>query len=198
MCSRHCTTFSVSHQPRGKILSSWLEQKHFPCHSVVTDGLRTNRLLRELWKCGLTLQPTSGKPKSQVPTSNTFKIVNSAVLDPLLRAKLALSASTAGLMQPYLQVFQSDAPLLPFVTSDLQQLLEILMRKFVKQGELEKAGTAFKLVKLDVTQPSAQVAPQDADVGFAAKASLEKLLKEKKISDLQALQCIALQCWPQL
>ena len=42
-------------------------------------------------------------------------------------------------------------------------------------------------MKLDATQPSAQVAPRDADVGFAAKASLEKLLKEK-ISDLQALE----------
>ena len=85
--------------------------------------------------------------------------MNSAVQDPLPRAKLAFFASTAGLMQPYLQVFQSDAPLLPFVTSDLQGLLETFMSKFVKQGELEKAGTAFKHVKLDVTQPSAQVAP---------------------------------------
>ena len=89
-------------------------------------------------------------------------------------------------MEPYLQAFQSDAPLLTFVTSDLQGLLETLMSKFLKQGELEKAGTTFKLVKLDVTQPSVQVAPRDADVGFAAKASFEKLLKEKKISDLDA------------
>ena len=143
----------------------------------------------EIWPHITTyIRETLKKPKSQVPTSNTFKTVNSAVQDPLPRAKLAFFASTAGLMQPYLQVFQSDAPLLPFVTSDLQGLLETLMSKFVKQGELEKAGTAFKLVKLDVTQPSAQVAPQDADVGFAAKASLEKLLKEKKISDLQAFE----------
>ena len=92
------------------------------------------------------------KPKNQVATPNTFKTVNSAVQDPLPRA-------VPGLMQPYLQVFQSDVPLLPFVTSDLQGLLETLMSKCVKQGELEKAGTAFKLVKLDVTQPSAQVAP---------------------------------------
>ena len=143
----------------------------------------------EIWPHITTyIRETLKKPKSQVPTSNTFKTVNSAIQDPILRAKLAFFASTAGLMQPYLQVFQSDAPLLPFVTSDLQGLLETLMSKFVKQGELEKAGTAFKHVKLDVTQPSAQVAPQDADVGFAAKASLEKLLKEKKISDLQTFE----------
>ena len=155
----------------------------------------------EIWPHITTyIRETLKKPKSQVPTSSTFKTVNSAVQDPLPRVKLAFFTSTAGLMQPYLQVFQSDAPLLPFVTSDLQGLLETLMSKFVKQGELEKAGTAFKLVKLDVTQPSAQVAPRDADVGFAAKASLEKLLKGKKISDLQAfeLRRIALQCWPQL
>ena len=108
----------------------------------------------EIWPHITTyIRETLKKPKSQVPTSNSFKTVNSAIQDPLLRAKLAFFASTAGLMQPYLQVFQSDAPLLPFVTSDLQGLLETLMSKFVKQGELEKAGTAFKLVKLDVTQP---------------------------------------------
>ena len=140
----------------------------------------------EIWPHITTyIRETLKKPKSQVPTSNTLKTVNSAAQDPLLRAKLAFFASTAGLMQPYLQVFQSDAPLLPFVTSDLQGLLETLMSKFVKQGELEKA---VKLVKLDVTQPSAQVVPQDVDVGFTAKASLEKLLKEKKISDLQAFE----------
>ena len=142
----------------------------------------------EIWPHITTyIRETLKKPKSQVPTSSIFKTVNSAVQDPLLRAKLAFFASTAGLMQPYLQVFQSDAPLLPFVTSDLQGLLETLMSKFVKQGELEKAGMTLKLVKLDVTQPSPQVAPRDADVGFAAKASLEKLLKEK-ISDLQAFE----------
>ena len=132
MCSRHCTTFSVSLQPRGKISSSWLEQKHFPCHSVITDGLRTNKLLRELWKSGLTLQPTSGKPwRNPEPSSNIqhFQDSKLSCTGPPSQAKLAFFASTAGLMQPYLQVFQSDALLLPFVTSDLQGLLETLMSK---------------------------------------------------------------------
>ena len=166
------------------------ETFHLPfCGQRWLENKQVAERALEIWPHITTyIRETLKKPKSQVQTSNTFKTVNSAVQGPLLRAKLAFFASTAGLMQPYLQIFQSDAPLLPFVTSDLQGLLETLMSKFVKQGELEKAGTAFKLVKLDVTQPSAQVAPQDADVEFAAKASLEKLLKEKKISDLQAFE----------
>ena len=136
------------------------------------------------------------KPKSQVPTSSTFNTVKSAVQDPLLTAKLAFFASTAEQMQPYLQVFQSDAPLLPFVTSDLEALLKMLMTKFVKQNDLDKATSSLKLVKLDVSQPSAHVPPRDADVGFAAKSLLNKLLKEKKISDLQVFEfkkdCIAM------
>ena len=103
-----------------------------------------------------------GNPEeTQEPSSNIqhFQDSELSCTGPPSQGKVGLLASTAGLMQPYLQVFQSYAPLLPFVTSELQGLLETLMGKFVKQGELEKAGTAFKLVKLDVTQPSAQVAP---------------------------------------
>ena len=58
--------------------------------------------------------------------------VRSAVHDPLMPAKLAFFASTASIMLPYLQIFQSDAPLVPFVISELQTLLEMLMGKFVK------------------------------------------------------------------
>ena len=47
-------------------------------------------------------------------------------------------------MQPYLQVFQSDAPLLPFETSDLQGLLETLMSQFVKQGELGESWNCIQ------------------------------------------------------
>ena len=36
-------------------------------------------------------------------------------------------------MKPYLLVLQSDAPLLPFVTSELHALLQTLMSKFVKR-----------------------------------------------------------------
>ena len=58
------------------------------------------------------------KPKSQVPTSSSFSTVKS-VLNKWTAAKLELFMSIAAAMRPYLQTFQSDGPLLPFITSPL-------------------------------------------------------------------------------
>ena len=91
-------------------------------------------------------------------------------------------------MKPYLQVFQSDAPLLPFVTSELHALLQTLMGKFVKRQELEAADSPYKIVKLNVSHAASHVAPSDIDIGFAAKATVDKALREKKVSQLQVLE----------
>ena len=76
---------------------------------------------------------TLKKPTTQIPTASSFATVRSAVQNHLTIAKLQFFVSTASIMKPYLQVFQSDAPLLPFVTSELHALLQTLMGKFVKR-----------------------------------------------------------------
>ena len=48
--------------------------------------------------------------------------------------------SIAAAMRPYLQPFQSDGPLLPFITSELEILLWTLMGKFMKRAVLEGAN----------------------------------------------------------
>ena len=96
-------------------------------------------------------------------------------------AKLAFFASTASIMLPYLQIFQSDAPLVPFVISELQTLLEMLRGKFVKRKELEKLDSASKILQFDVSLSEHHVASKDIDVGFAVKALIDKLIKDKKV-----------------
>ena len=51
-------------------------------------------------------------------------------------------------MKTYLQVFQSDAPLLPFVTSELHALLQTLMGKFVKRQNLKQLIDLIRLQSL--------------------------------------------------
>ena len=51
--------------------------------------------------------------------------------------------SIAGAMGPYLLTFQSDGPLLPFITSELETLLQTLMGKFMKRTVLEGANSAY-------------------------------------------------------
>ena len=96
--------------------------------------------------------------------------------------------SIAAAVRPYLQTFQSDGPLLPFITSELEKLLRTLMGKFMKRAVLEGANSAYKIAKLNVLDSATHVAPSEVDTGFAAKTTLEKVYKEKKISQLQVLE----------
>ena len=131
---------------------------------------------------------TLKKPKNQIPTSTSFATVRSAVQNHLTIAKLQFFVSTAAIMKPYLQVFQSDAPLLPFVISELHSLLQTLMGKFVKREELEAADSLYKIAKLNVSHAASHVAPSEIDIGFAAKATVDKALREKRVSQLQVLE----------
>ena len=101
-------------------------------HRWLEDKRVADRAL-EIWPhITKYITETLKKPKQQIPTSSLFATVRSAVHDLLTPAKLAFFASTASVMLPFLQVFQSDAPLVPFVISELHTLLQILMGKFVK------------------------------------------------------------------
>ena len=53
---------------------------------------------------------------------------------------------------------------------------------------LEGANSASKIVKLNVLDSATHVAPSEVDIVFAAKTTLEKVYKEKKISQLQVLE----------
>ena len=53
---------------------------------------------------------------------------------------------------------------------------------------LEGANSAYKIAKLNVLDSATCVASSEVDIGFAAKTTLEKVYKEKKISHLQVLE----------
>ena len=105
----------------------WLEDKRVAERAV------------EMWPCLTTyITEILKKPKSQVPTSSSFSTVKSAVLNKLTTAKLEFFMSIAAAMRPYLQTFQSDGPLLPFISlSEQGTLIWILMGKFMKRAVLE-------------------------------------------------------------
>ena len=78
---------------------------------------------------------TLKKPKSKIPSSASFATVKSAVHDILIVAKLQFFVFVATVMQPFLKMFQADAPMLPFLTSEVVVLFPNLMQRFIKQSE---------------------------------------------------------------
>ena len=61
-------------------------------------------------------------------------------------AKMAAFESVAKQLQPFLAIFQSDNPLLPFMASTLQKMIAGLMKRYVKADVLQKATSAVKLL----------------------------------------------------
>ena len=82
------------------------------------------------------IKETIKKLKGEVPVSYSFTTIRSAVQDCLITAKLEFFVSTASIMEPFLLMFQADAPLQPFIVSELKTLLETLMGKFVRKKNL--------------------------------------------------------------
>ena len=172
-----------------KMIGSEVFPLQFCGHRWLEDKRVAERAV-EMWP-SLTTYITEilKKPKSQVPTSSSFSTVKSAVLNKLTTAKLEFFMSIVAAMRPYLQTFQSDGPLLPFITSELETLLQTFMGKFImKRAVLEGANNAYKIAKLNVLYSATHVAPSEVDIGFTAKTTSEKVYKEKKISQLQVLE----------
>ena len=142
-----------------RIAGSEVFPLEFCGHRWLEDKRVAERAL-EIWPSLTTfITETLKKPKSQVPSSSSFSTVKSAVLNKLTTAKVEFFVSTAAVVRPFLQIFQSDGPLLPFITSELQTLLQTLMGKFVKRSELEGADSAYKIAKLNVLEAATHVAP---------------------------------------
>ena len=75
--------------------------------------------------------------------------------------KTGIFVTVAVILKPYLEILQSDAPLLPFITSELHVMLETLMGKFVKIQELEAAGMPLKISKVSILETGNHVAAPD-------------------------------------
>jgi len=127
-------------------------------------------------------------PKSKIPTSQSFKNLQEFVQDPLIVAKLQFFISIARILGPFLKKFQTDQPMVPFLTQDLQTILEAVLTKFIKKSVLEGATTCAKLASIDVDKSENLLPSKKVDVGFAAKMTVQNMESTKQATSLQILE----------
>lgn len=68
--------------------------------------------------------------------------------DALFPAKINIFLIVAREITPFLKLYQTDKPMLPFMCGDLTNMLRSLMEKFVKPSFMKDATTPVKLFKL--------------------------------------------------
>ena len=109
----------VEREDYSKITGSDIFPLPFYGHKWLEDKSVAERALQIWPQIAAFTSETLKKPRSQLPTSNTFSTVRSAVQDSFKTAKLEFFVSVAAIPKPYLEIFDSDAPLPPFITLEL-------------------------------------------------------------------------------
>ncbi|XP_028296859.1 uncharacterized protein LOC114458643 [Gouania willdenowi] len=117
------------------------------------------------------------------PGTASYDTVAAAIKDPLILAKLQFYAALARTFTPFLKKYQTDNPVLPFLPKDFTELMMSLLRRFIKREVLHDI-TALQLTKLDVTDKTIWLSPQDISIGLGA----ESVLKSIKGAELRVLE----------
>ena len=77
-------------------------------------------------------------PPSKQLKFRSYEVVKGAINDPFTVTKLKFFCFTASPLEPYLTIYQSEEPLIPFLYDDLQSLYKELLGLTVKSEVLEK------------------------------------------------------------
>ncbi len=150
----------------------------FCAHRWVEDLAVAERAI-EIWPAVQTYINSHRKlPRSKVPSSASYCTVKEATADPLFVAKLHFFAFVARQLKPFLEKFQTDAPMVPFLAKELQSTMRGLLSCYIKREELEKLKTPVQLLKLDPQDKASHVPLKQLDIGFGTKRALEKASEE--------------------
>ena len=120
------------------------------------------------------------------PQNKSFEAVRESCTDQLLAAKLKFSVSVAKQIEPFLAQYQTDKPMIPFISGDIYKLLKSLMNRFVKPALMKEVKSVSDLTKIDISRNDNIVDYSKIDVGFVTENALKDL--GKKVTDKQLLE----------
>ncbi|XP_072564133.1 uncharacterized protein [Paramormyrops kingsleyae] len=122
------------------------------------------------------------------PKVKSFDEVKMRCADPLFPVKVEIFNSIAREIDPFLTMYQSDQPMLPFLSDDMYKLIKGLMGRFLKEKHLQEATSTLKLLQVPFQDSSLHKDSSQVDIGFAAQVTLNQLKSSKNISERQRLE----------
>ena len=121
-----------------------------------------------------------GQPKYKQPKCKSFTVLTDPVFDLFMPPKLQFFSNVAGLLEPYLKRYQSDAPLVPFMYFDMKNLVTATMKLFVKQDKIKDCKTASDLLEFPLAS-EVHCKDKEVSLGFATENSLSELKKSDQV-----------------
>lgn len=112
------------------------------------------------------------RKETRNPATKSFALVKNWSADPLALAKLHFIVSIGEPIEAFLKMYQTDEPMLPYLSKDIEMLLRSLMERFIKTTVLENATTLKKLLSIDVSNRENHKSVKKIHLGFAVSNEL--------------------------
>lgn len=138
-----------------------------------------------LWDNILKYVKAVEEKKIPNPKNKSFETVQKCSKVLLFPARLCFFISVAKVVNPYLTLYQTDAPMLPFLSTDLTKMLSTLMKRFLKLDKAT-AKSAYLLMKLKLDDQSIHEQLAKIDIGFYTEMKVKDL--KKKVSERMVLE----------
>lgn len=151
-------------------------------HRWVENVPVLERALKLLPHIQVYLQQVKEK-KLPKPTCRSFETIQSHAKDVLLEAKLAFYLVVAKDLNEFLTVYQTDMPMIPFLSDDVQKIVKDLMERFVKPEVIQSAKNIQGLLKIDVSDKKNQLEIGKMNLGNKAKSVIDNVAKKKACSE---------------
>ena len=120
--------------------------------------------------------------QSQRPKNKSYKSLVKHYTDPLMPAKFKFFEYIASVFDPYLTLFQTDAPMIRFMYEQLKEIYDKLLSMVSKIGSLEEASICKKLKASWLDKKEHQLENGLVNVAAATKLKLSaaRVSLEKK------------------
>ena len=94
--------------------------------------------------------------KSKRPQNKSYETFVKHHSDKFVPLRMQFFRFLTKKLKSFLLQFQSDKPIVPFLSDSLKELLHTLMKAIVKEEVLEVASTALSITKIDIAKSSNQ------------------------------------------
>ena len=100
--------------------------------------------------------------------------------DPVIKAKFHFFSYVAKVASPFLHIYQTAVPMMPFFYDDLHDVIRTIMEKIVVSSVLHELKTSSSLCSINLTKKdNLKTKP---DVGFSATTEINDLLKKDTVT----------------
>ncbi|XP_016372093.1 uncharacterized protein LOC107711605 [Sinocyclocheilus rhinocerous] len=106
------------------------------------------------------------------PRTSSYDSLAEARNDPLIMAKFHFFMAISRTFSTFLTKYQTDEPVMPFISKDLVMLMKSLLKRFIKE-EILNDITALQMVRLDTTDKKARKQLKNVDIGLGAEAVIK-------------------------